>query len=219
VVESGTGETQEAHRWDLVDLAAGRSVTLTAVIAGPTPATSPGEPLDGIYRLSVRPPDADQAPATSSADLCLAAPDAYEAQDALEGADTRGAPLGPGGRQTRGLHAPGDVDQAIVWAEEGRLYQAWTDGLGPAADTVLELYDGAGSLLARSDDAEGRGSRLGWTAPSDGPYRLVVRAWMPGSEGCGTGYTLHLQTEPPVPEVPEGGASVGRVWLPAVARR
>jgi hypothetical protein len=211
-----SGKDGEVHRWDVADLAPGRTVTLTAVISGPAAATGAGAALDGEYRFSAHSLDGAETGPGSPVTVCLALPDAYEVWDA--GDAPAGAPLEPGWRQTRGLHVPWDVDYARVTVEGGRRYMVWTEGLGPAADTVVELYDPQGSLVAWNDDANGLESRIEWTAPANGAYRVVVRSWAPGSEGCDAGYTLRLQTEPAAPEVAESAGVLGKIRLPLVGR-
>jgi hypothetical protein len=217
VLESGADVAVEVHRWDVAGLAPGRTVTLTAMIAL-DPWRGTAGSAEAEYSLTIRSLEGAVSQLAALAGVCLAAPDAYEPQDIGDGSGGAGALLRPGGRQTRSLNAPWDVDYGRVTAEGGRRYILWTEGLGSAADTVMELYDARGGLVAASDDANGPGSRIVWTAPADGSYRVVVRAWAPGSEGCGAGYTLRLQTEPPVPKVPEDLEGASKIRLPLVVR-
>ena len=214
VVESGQGSPETVHRWDVVGLAAGGAVTLTAAIDAPTAPASVGEALDAGLRFSVQSRDDAGTELAAVADVCLATPDPYEAWDASDGGQPLGAPLQPGWRQTRGFHAPWDIDRAQVPARSGAAYRVWLDDAAPHA--ILELYDPAGDLVASGDGTGGPDGGIGWTAATDGTYRIVVRPWAPGSEGCDTGYTLRLQSVPAAPEVPEGAVHANAAWLPTI---
>jgi len=214
VLESGLGRPETVYRWDVVGLAPGAAVTLTAMIAAPNIPGVVGEPLDAGYRFSVQSRVGAGTELAAMTDVCLARPDPYEDHDAIDGGALSGAALAPGGRQTRGFHAPWDVDYARVTAERGRTYIVWTEGF----DTVVVLYDAAGALVGQSAGAGGPTPRIVWTAPEDGVYHVRVRPWAPGSEGCGSGYILGLQSDPASPEVPEGAMEESDLRLPIIRR-
>ena len=69
-----------------------------------------------------------------------------------------------------------DADWMTFNACAGRRYTIETDGLGPNADTVLELFDtDCRTLLRRDNDGGGgRASRIVWTAPGYGSYHVRV---------------------------------------------
>lgn len=217
VLESGIGRPQVAHRWDVAALAPGKTITLTAVVDGPVGPAAVGEPLGADYRFSIQSRDDAGAQLTALTEACLAAPDPYEVWESHGDGLPAGAALWPGRRQTRGFHAPGDVDEARVAAQGGRSYLLWAEGA--SAHAVLELYDAAGTLVGHSANASGLGERIAWQAPADGIYRVVVRPWAPGSEGCGSEYALRLQAEPPVPELPEGKVIKWDIQLPLILRQ
>ena len=72
-------------------------------------------------------------------------------------------------------------DDAADWVSfnvcTGREYTIRTFDLAPAADTVLELYDGDCQTLLEVDDdgGGGRASLILWTAPGDGTYHVRVQ--------------------------------------------
>lgn len=71
----------------------------------------------------------------------------------------------------------GDQDWVVFRGEAGMRYLARTVTRGGGdADTVLFLWDGAGRLLAKNDDAAPgtRLSRIIWTAEADQDYYLMV---------------------------------------------
>ena len=95
------------------------------------------------------------------------------------------------------LNTPGDQDWVRFRAAEGMPYCIHTTSLGPRLGLVLKLYDLDGStLLASGGGGGGRNSCIGWIAPGDGVYYVVVGSLDPETWGPGTGYTLSIGEGP-----------------------
>jgi hypothetical protein len=84
-----------------------------------------------------------------------------------------------------------DEDWASLALAAGDEVTIETAELGPFADTIVAILSpGCGLVLAEDDDtAGGRASRLSFTAPSAGSYRVRVRQ-SDGSSGPDRGYVL-----------------------------
>jgi hypothetical protein len=88
-------------------------------------------------------------------------------------------------------------DDGIDWYEliacAGVTYDVATSGLGPLANTIVEVWPPDCSALLASDDDGGGGlaSRLSWMAPSAGRYRICVRQ-ADASSGADRGYSLRV---------------------------
>jgi hypothetical protein len=82
-----------------------------------------------------------------------------------------------GTRQEHTFHTSTDVDYVSFAAEEGVEYTIQTGGLQAGCDTIIYLYDEAGTELEYDDDAgsETYASSITWTAPSSGLYCVAVR--------------------------------------------
>jgi hypothetical protein len=116
--------------------------------------------------------------------------DAYEPDDsaATASAIAINAPA-----QEHTFHIAGDQDWASFTARQGVEYTITTADLGTRTDTILELYDNAGTtLLAYNDDYSGLASQVVWTAPSDGVYRAKVYDYLASVGGPNTSYTLRI---------------------------
>jgi parallel beta-helix repeat protein len=72
-----------------------------------------------------------------------------------------------------------DVDYVALDVTAGRTYVIEALNLGNGADTVVDILGTNGtSVLATSDDAgAGRGSRIGWVAPSSGRFYVAARRY------------------------------------------
>ncbi len=94
-------------------------------------------------------------------------------------------PINIGEPQTNTLvYNNGDTEDWMSFeAEVGSIYTIRTANLrdGDNLDTVLELYDAAGNLIAENDDCEGPESCVTWTPESSGTYYVKVRLY--GSRG------------------------------------
>ncbi len=145
-------------------------------------------PVSSSMSLGEIPP-LGEVSATVSADVDLGfvaevvSPDPYEEDDF----PFDGNPLVPGEVQRHNLYPDGDVDWLEVSALEGRDYTVETFYLvGSWADTVLEVYDDTGSLVAVGDDVDpydGRyDSRVTWSAAYAGSYYVKARGYS-GSSG------------------------------------
>jgi hypothetical protein len=83
------------------------------------------------------------------------------------------------------FESTGDEDWFRFEAVANELYVIETGSLDDECDTVLELYDEDGSLMAFDDDSgEGWASQLGWVAPYSGSFYICVRHYYP--EGIGS---------------------------------
>jgi hypothetical protein len=75
------------------------------------------------------------------------------------------------------LHAPGDIDAYRFQAKSGESirFQLASRELGSPLDAVVEVTNGAGKSLARTDDSgRRRDPELVWKAPADGDYQVTV---------------------------------------------
>lgn len=119
-------------------------------------------------------------------------PDAYEPDDSLNAAK----PITVGGSaQRHNFHVAGDQDWVRFSATTGTAYVIETSNLGPASDTVLELYNGSGTRLAYNDDYGGTlASRISWIAPSSGTFFVKVRHYNSRAYGAATAYDLRVST-------------------------
>lgn len=73
------------------------------------------------------------------------------------------------------FHSVDDIDYFRFYTKEGRWYDATTSDLD-LVDTLVEIYDGDRTRVARDDDgAGGLASQAAWKAQYDGYYYIVVR--------------------------------------------
>jgi hypothetical protein len=94
----------------------------------------------------------------------------------------------------------GDVDAFALRVREGETLQAeaFAARAGSSLDTVLEIYDANGGLVARNDDDASLDSRIAFRAPTDGVYRIEVR----DKRGKGgPGYFYRIEVERPQPSL------------------
>lgn len=94
-----------------------------------------------------------------------------------------------------------DTDWVSFTTVAGSDYLIEASPLGPEADTVIELYDTAGNLIARNDDfSPGIGSRLTLSAASAATYFVRTQGFNPDRYGAGTEYVLSVRPDaPPTP--------------------
>lgn len=121
-----------------------------------------------------------------------------EPNDALQAAQRIELPLGINGR----LQAADDVDYYALQAVRGHTYRFEVQSHRHAlpTDSVLELYDAQGKLLAEADDLTAlhtKDSLLVWTAPADGTYYVALRD-LHGRGG--PEFVYHLQVEEQQPD-------------------
>ncbi|HZW29221.1 MAG TPA: PPC domain-containing protein [Isosphaeraceae bacterium] len=98
------------------------------------------------------------------------------------------------------LDQPGDKDGYRFPARKGTPYafEVLASRAGSDCDPVLRVLDPKGAIVVESDDTRGLGkdSRLEWTAPADGPYRLQV-ADLHDRGGPTFGYVLDAEPAHP----------------------
>ncbi|HEY2157108.1 MAG TPA: pre-peptidase C-terminal domain-containing protein, partial [Isosphaeraceae bacterium] len=96
------------------------------------------------------------------------------------------------------IAGPGDVDAFAIKARAGDRVrvEVFAARLGSPLDTVVEVLDGDGDLVARNDDDASHDSRLIFKAPADGTYRIVVADKR--REG-GRGFVYRVEVEEPRP--------------------
>ncbi|MBX7233634.1 MAG: DUF11 domain-containing protein [Caldilineales bacterium] len=166
----------------------------------PTPTTTPTatetptpSPTPTVTPTHTPSPTATLTPTATP--TCVPYPDAFEPDDAAN----QSRPLELGLFQQHNFHRPQDEDWSHFDAEAGLIYEirtALADNL--EADTLLELYDGDGLLLAANDDlAPGNpASRLRFYPGLDGRY--FVRTGNKAAVGsCFAIYRLHLDLVAP----------------------
>ena len=98
-----------------------------------------------------------------------------------------------------------DEDWASFDAAADTDYTIKTSDVGVEADTVIELYDAGGNLLAQNDDYQpGIESQLGYRVGAAGTYYVRTRLYNPTKAGLGTEYTLSIRPgKPNAPPTPE----------------
>lgn len=136
----------------------------------------PPDDWDGLGVAAVLAPKSkplNRAPsAIGAADAPYCSPDMYEPDDTMEQAKwftVDGLP------QTHGFHECTESDWVKFEATAGTRYMIQTLRLGAWYDTMLFLYDAAGTELAFDDDSgPGLASSIVWTAPADGVYYVKV---------------------------------------------
>ncbi len=92
-----------------------------------------------------------------------------------------------------------DQDWYVFNALASNVYEIETGDLADWTDTVLTLYAfDCTTVLAENDDAgpDTYASRIVWTAPADGVYRVRARAYDGQVYGQETGYTLGVSVAP-----------------------
>jgi len=92
----------------------------------------------------------------------------------------------------------GDYDWVAFYATRGTSYIIDTRNPGPEADTVIELYNASGALLAQNDDhTPGTSSQVSFTSANTGNYFVNVRQYNPSYQGAGTEYGLRIREGTP----------------------
>ncbi|MEX2113254.1 MAG: PPC domain-containing protein [Pirellulales bacterium] len=151
-VTRGSDAQVELFGWNLP-----QSVKLLAVRGDGETATLSDPQLANTVSVAVEP----HATAVVSEPNELAAPEKIE------------LPLTVSGR----LESPGDVDAFAFAGTKGQVVAFELSGrsLGYPIDGVLEVFDEAGTSLARADDVgEARDPVLAFSPPADGMFRIVV---------------------------------------------
>lgn len=170
-------------------------------------------PTDGTYYLRVRHYSSSIGGLQTGYRLRIGAyytpatPDAYESDNTLATAK----PISTdGATQDHNFHAIGDQDWVYFDAVNGVEYTMLTSDLGTRADTVLELYNSSGSLLAFNDDYSGLASRIVWQAPAAGRFYLKVRQYNGNVYGANTNYRLRISSATPDAYEPDNTLSAAR---------
>ncbi len=97
--------------------------------------------------------------------------------------------------QPHAYDAVGDQDWVVFRARAGMGYLIRTLNLGDGGDTVLFLWDDAGNLLAKNDDAspDTRASRIVWRALDEQDYYIMVTS---NNAYAGVAYQLQVLEMP-----------------------
>jgi hypothetical protein len=119
--------------------------------------------------------------------------DEYEPDDTLSEAS---AIQSDGTPQLHTFHTSNDVDYVSFAAEEGVEYTIQTGNLGPGCDTIIYIYDEAGTELDYDDDASEQtfASSIVWTASSSGTYYVMIRDFN-GRAGPAISYEVWVSTQ------------------------
>jgi hypothetical protein len=98
------------------------------------------------------------------------------------------------------IDPPGDRDRWMFAAKQGETFDIDLRAarLGSPLDSVIAVVDAAGNELARADDlADGQtDSRIGFTAPADGVYRVEVQERFASRGGPRFAYRLRISPPP-----------------------
>ncbi|WP_322495786.1 M4 family metallopeptidase [Chloroflexus sp.] len=169
-------------------------------------------PADGTYYLRVRHYSSGVGGERTGYDLRIGAygtsatPDAYEPDNTLATAK----PISVGVTQQHNFHAAGDQDWVYFDTVSGIEYTITTSHLGSRTDTVLELYNSSGALLASNDDYSGWASRIIWTATANGRFFVKVRQYNSSVYGANTDYRLNLTSAAPDAYEPDNTLATAR---------
>ena len=121
------------------------------------------------------------------------------ADDYAASTATTGELAAAGGFLAGAIEEAGDRDWFRVSLEAGARYQFYLDGAqitvgnvpgGTLPDPVLRLLDGAGNVIAVSDNGSGRNGMINFTAPQAGVYYLEAGSAVAGESGS---YTISLR--------------------------
>lgn len=94
----------------------------------------------------------------------------------------------------------GDHDWVAFYATGGKSYVIRTTNPGPEADTILELYNADGVLLAQNDDhTPGTSSQVALASANTGNYFVKIRQYNPSYLGAGTEYGVRIREGTPTP--------------------
>ncbi len=115
--------------------------------------------------------------------------DVYEPDNSISEASSLAA---DGTLQTHDIHVAGDTDWIGFNATTGVAYTIETSNLGPDADTVIDLVDNFGGVLATDDDGavQAYASRLNFVATYTGLYYVQVRHYNPAFFSADTFYDI-----------------------------
>lgn len=97
-------------------------------------------------------------------------PDAYEPDNDLQSA----RPIETGATQQRNFIGRSDEDWLKLDLQAGQTYIIETFDLASDVDTVIELFDAQGQLLAVNDDSDGFASRIEFRPPRSATYYVRI---------------------------------------------
>jgi hypothetical protein len=103
---------------------------------------------------------------------------------------------------------PEDQDWFRLDLIGGKKHIVRTTVLGPAVDTLVQVYDIDGLTVLAQDDNGGGGqaSRIEWQAPRDGTYFVRVSQASGSAYGCNATYELSVE-------------AMKQIYLPLVIRQ
>ena len=96
------------------------------------------------------------------------------------------------------IEKPGDQDWFKFTAKRGQRFgvRMYARKLRSPLDSVMNIYNAAGSSLVGNDDSGGPDSYFAWTVPADGEYTLRVRDHLGNG---GKDYVYRVEFQPVVP--------------------
>ncbi len=150
-------------------------------------------PSTGTYRARVRQFNASIFGANTDYTLSLmGSNDGYEPDNLISQA--RSISVNSSSNQVHNFHIPGDYDWVAFNAQPDTIYTIETLNLGMCNDTVLDLYNASGTLLANNDDYNGLASRIVWNSSSSGALYVRVRHYSSTTYGSCASYELRVQS-------------------------
>ena len=158
-------------------------------------------PLSGNYLINIKDSSTTVAGDTTKYDLRisqgLCQKDTFEADNSRDEAPV----ISSGGAPTSHNFCPGDdTDWVAFNATGGVSYMVETLNAGADADTIVELYDAGGALVAQNDDhTPGTSSRVVFAPTTTGNYFARVRQYNSANFGAGTEYDIRVQQGTPTP--------------------
>ncbi|MBN2004707.1 MAG: pre-peptidase C-terminal domain-containing protein, partial [Anaerolineae bacterium] len=158
-------------------------------------------PISGDYRVRVK--DVSSAVAGDETQYDLRIDQGICQADTFEDDDSRddASIVLPDNTTTMHNFCPGgDHDWVAFYATGGKSYVIRTTNPGPEADTVIELYNADGVLLAQNDDhTPGTTSQVALASASAGTYFVKVYQYNPSYLGTGTEYGVRIREGTPTP--------------------
>ena len=183
--------------------------TVTAIAVTMTPTIEPVTPVPTEIPVT---PEPTEIPATPTAVPTVTSVPTVATPDYggdLYEADSREFPAAYMGSMLRSFSPEGDIDYVHYRAKAGQT-EIRTGNLGGAADTYLEIYNSAGTLIARDDDSgSGLASAIWLMLDAEETILIVVSN---KSLGYGPLVTYDLQIIPqaeftPTPTLPPATAT------------
>ncbi|MFQ5855277.1 MAG: pre-peptidase C-terminal domain-containing protein [Anaerolineae bacterium] len=158
-------------------------------------------PTSGDYLLHIKDLSSTVAGDETTYDLRinqgLCQTDAFEEDDSRDEARV----VTPNNTATSHNFCPSDDHDWVAFnATSGTSYIIETTDPGPEADTIVEIYDANGALLAQNDDhTPGTSSQVAFTPASAGNYFVKIRQYNPTYFGAGTEYGVRIRQGTPTP--------------------